>query len=55
MTVVASNDHYSYIPDSFKKDLTHYYAKYDMQQWDAYIPNNVMTGTPNQMDPNEFA
>ena len=41
--------------DSFKKDLTHYYAKYDMQQWDAYIPNNVMTGTPNQMDPNEFA
>ena len=41
--------------DSFKRDLAHYYTKYDEQQWNANIPNNVMTGTPNEMDPNEFA
>lgn len=41
--------------DSFKKDLAHYYTKYDEQQWNANIPNNVMTGTDSQMDPNEFA
>jgi len=41
--------------DSFKRDLAHYYTRYDEQQWNANIPNNVMTGTPSQMDPNEFA
>ena len=41
--------------DSFKKDLAHYYTKYSKQQWGPNIPNNVMTGTLNQMDPNEFA
>ena len=41
--------------DSFKKDLAHYYTKYSKQQWNPNIPNNVMTGTDSQMDPNEFA
>ena len=41
--------------DSFKRDLAHYYTRYDEQQWNANIPNNVITGTPNEMDPNEFA
>jgi hypothetical protein len=39
--------------DSFKKDLAHYYTKYDEQQWNANIPNNIINGPPPDM--NEFA
>ena len=39
--------------DSFKRDLAHYYTKYDEQQWNANIPSNVINGPPP--DINEFA
>ena len=39
--------------NSFKEDLCHYYTKYDKQQWDANIPNNIINGPPPDM--NEFA
>lgn len=39
--------------DSFKRDLAHYYTKYDEQQWNANIPNNVINPTPP--DPNKYA